>query len=192
MSATTFHEGWETERVERLRRLADLRPTTATVKNPDAPLSLWLAASGELGLVHAVIQAAFAEYAGQFDPPSGALSETLNDIRHKASEGGAVLAWAGETAIGATLFTLTPNYLYVGRLGVLPNQRGRGVASAILGYCEQIALCLGCSQIGLGTRGQLEGNVALYQRLGYRIDKVVTHPRGTDQIVWLLKSLKTK
>lgn len=189
MSGTTFHEGWETERTERLSRLDSLHMSQAAIRKPDATIQLRLAESNELGLVHAIIQAAFAEYVGQFDPPSSALSETLEDVRRKAGEGGAVIAWEGETAIGATLFTLRPDYFYVGRLAVLPDRRGRGVATAILDYCEQMALCLGCSQIGLGTRAKLEGNVALYRRLGYRIDKIITHPHGTDQVVWLLKTL---
>ena len=60
------------------------------------------------------------------------------------------------------------SYLYVGRVAVLPAHRGRGVATALMAWCEGLALDRGLREVRLGVRLGLARNEALYRRLGYR------------------------
>jgi ribosomal protein S18 acetylase RimI-like enzyme len=180
---------WEQERAALLSRLAELKPIVRPIKNPPAVLRVALAQEEEALCLHRITQAAFAELRGVLQPPSGAEKETVEDIRAALREGGAVLAWIGDAAVSSARFHLLPDHLYVGRLGVLPDHRGRGIASVIMEYLERIAICLDRSEIRLGTRMRLPKNLAIYQRLGYEIVEVRAHPRGPDQIALLVKRL---
>lgn len=51
--------------------------------------------------VHGITQAAYAEYRGVLDPPSEADRECVADVERALDEDGAVLAWIGDTAVGA-------------------------------------------------------------------------------------------
>ena len=55
-------------------------------------------------LVYAIMQAAFEEYRGVLDPPSGVHAETVEAVVRAMAEGGAVLAWLGETAVGSARY----------------------------------------------------------------------------------------
>ena len=47
------------------------------------------------------MQAAFEEYRGRLDPASGALRETIDDVRAAISSGGAFLAFSSAVAVGS-------------------------------------------------------------------------------------------
>ncbi len=138
-----------------------------------------------------ITRAAFAEYEGKLNPPSGAANSTLEEISSQIAEGGAVLATLDNNPVGSALFRLRPDHLYIGRLSVLPGYRGRGVASAVLRLCEQIAMNVGLKELRLGTRVSMPRNIALYERHGYVITGYVKHPGGdgTDTIVHMTKRL---
>src|SRR5579871_1187935 len=140
-------DAWAREREVQLLRLAGLELTGRQIKNPASPLRITLARSDEAPLVHCIMQEAFAELASVLQPPSGAMQETVEDVRKAMSVGGALLAWEGETAVASVRFELQPNHLYVGRLAVLPTQRGRGIASAVMVSMETVARCLERSEI---------------------------------------------
>ena len=135
------------------------------------------------------MRAAFAEYEAVLRPPSGALSETVADVERAMAEGGAVLAWSGDEAVGSARFGVRPDHVYVDRVAVLPTHRRRGIASAMMRFIEDLAQGLGRSELRLGVRGSLPGNVALYERLGYAVLSVEPHPRGPDHVLTLGKRL---
>src|SRR5215207_3938151 len=90
------------------------------------------ASSDEIPLVYEIMQAAFAEYIGVLDPPSGVHAETLEDTRLAVSKGGALLAWADDQAVGSVRYAFHGESCYIGRVSVLPGFRGRGIASAMV------------------------------------------------------------
>ena len=94
--------------------LSDIRFRAAT--EADAPA------------IVAIIHAAFEEYDGAIDPPSGAHRESEEKIRAKLATDRAVLALLGERAVACVLFRDEGTYMYFGRLAVLPEYRGRGIA----------------------------------------------------------------
>ena len=186
---TPLHPEWEAELAALLLRLQSLPLAEYPLHKPPATLRIALASAAESPLVLQILQAAFAEYAGILDPPSGVDTETVADVESALAEGGNLLAWEGATAVASARFRLHTAYLYVGRLAVLPDQRGRGIASAIMRAMETIARATGRPEVALGTRLRLPQNIALYHKLGYQITKSQKHPRGADIIVWLTKHL---
>lgn len=153
----------------------DLRITPAGVE--DAPL------------VHHIMRAAFLEYADRLRPPTGALSESVEDVERFLVGGGAILAWLGSTPVGTARYEPSGAGLYVGRVSILPAYRRRGIATALMRHIERESKEEGRAFIKVGVRKSLPGNLALYQSLGYEVVEVRQHPKGPDQVVWLEKAL---
>ena len=84
----------------------------------------------------------------------------------------------------------TRAFLYVGRVAVLPAHRGRGVATALMAWCERLAVERGLSEVRLGVRLGLARNEALYRRLGYRPTGSLEEREGYGPIAqWMAKPL---
>src|SRR5262245_22310721 len=114
-------------------------------------------------LVHRIMQEAFAEYVGVLHPPSGTHAETVDDVVRAMSSGGAILAWEDGKAVGSARYSRKPDFLYVGRVAVLPASRGKGIARAIMAYLEAQARQEGFDRVELGVRMALPQNLAFYQ-----------------------------
>src|SRR5579885_456853 len=108
-----------------------LRPATVE----DAPIIL------------AITRAAFQEFQGRLDPPSGALHETLESLAQSAfqPDHGATLAFVEGQPAGALRWSIQPPraFLYVGRVAVLPAYRRQGIASALMRWADAHARALG-------------------------------------------------
>jgi GNAT superfamily N-acetyltransferase len=146
----------------------------------------------EAGLVHGIIQAAFAEYEGKLPVPPGALNETLEEAGQSVEQGSVVLAWEGDAAVGTARYELRPDCLYVGRVAVLPSHQKRGVGVALMDYMEKLALSLDRATVKLGTRRSMPGNITFYERLAYRVTGTEPHKKGPDTIVWFEKELPSE
>jgi ribosomal protein S18 acetylase RimI-like enzyme len=122
-----------------------------------------------------LLHAAFQEYDGALDPPSGAHRETLDSVRARLAEGTAILAICGEAPAGFAFYQPQDDYVYFSRLSVLPAFRNQGIGRALIEYVERRAAENGAEGVRLGVRTQLPHLIARYQRLGYRITKQMTH-----------------
>lgn len=60
-------------------------------------------------------------------------------------------------------------YAHVGELGVLREHRGRGIGTALLAECEEIARAAGQKWLRLGVLASNEGAIRLYERTGFRV-----------------------
>jgi len=139
------------------------------------PVTLREAGLDEAETILGLMQAAFAEYEGVLDPPSGARTETAETVRHRLLKGGAVLADAGGEPAGFAFFELQDGLLYLGRLSVPPTFRNKGIGSKLLEYVEERARTSGAAGVRLGVRLQLPHLIARYERKGYRVTKYMTH-----------------
>jgi ribosomal protein S18 acetylase RimI-like enzyme len=140
---------------------------------------------------HAVLmQVAFEEYRGRLDPPGGALSETIEDVRAAISHGGAFLAFSSDMAVGSARFRLSPGYVYAGRVAVLPAHRGKGVAGALMAAIEASGRAHGVAEVRVGVRGSRPANRRLYEKLGYRVRFARAYETGTDVDITLSKELE--
>lgn len=143
----------------------------------------------EAELVHAIMLSAFEEYRGVLDPPSGALTETVENVREEMAKGGALLAFSEGEPAGSARYALMSDHIYFGRLAVLPSMRQRGAARAILCAMDQVAKDLGHSEIRLATREVLGSNLRLYESSGYVVVGRNLHPKGGAMVVDLAKAI---
>ena len=166
------------------------------------PIFFRYATEQDAEAVHALIQAAFAEYIDTIPVPPGALSDTVEDARKVISVGRTLLAYVTDeeladgnppitqaTLAGTARYEPREDYLYVGRVAVHPDYRRHGIGKALMEFIELLAPTLGYTRLYLGTRISMPGNIAFYECLGYRIVKEDPHPRGPDFNVWFEKEL---
>ncbi|WP_127497628.1 GNAT family N-acetyltransferase [Paenibacillus glycanilyticus] len=135
----------------------------------------------ELHIVHDVMCKAFEEYRGKLIPPSGALSESVDDIIKKISKtGGAIIAQVDGIPIGSAHFVFRENYVYIGRVAVLPSLRGWGIGKKLVKYIENYARNRGICEARLEVRLSIPSNVAFYKKLNYEIIEKHAYPEETD------------
>jgi ribosomal protein S18 acetylase RimI-like enzyme len=136
------------------------------------------------------MQTAFAEYIGKLNPVSACHAETVGDVVEAIHQGGAVLAWVDGFPVGSARYALRSDYFYVGRVSVLPEYRGLGVASVMMDYLEGLARERGYDRMQLGSRLSLPRNIALYERLGYKIVNQEQLSPDADIMVTMVKRLE--
>ena len=150
------------------------------------PVRFTQATREDAARVHGITQVAYAEYRGVLDPPSGVDRECIADVERALDEGGAVLAWIGDTAVGAVRVQHAADHLALERLAVIPAARGQGIARALVAHLEEIARQSHLPEVRLEVRLSWPRNMELYQGLGYQIRSVHPYPEGTD--TWALLS----
>lgn len=134
-----------------------------------AELTIDAAMPDQAELLAALIREAFAEYAGRLDPPSSAHGKTAERVRAELADGGALIARIGEHAVGCVFWHPYSDHVYLDRLAVLPDMRGRGIGRALIAAVERQTLALGLCHVRLSVRLALEQNRVLYEQLGYRV-----------------------
>lgn len=72
-----------------------------------------------------------------------------------------------------------PGRLLVENVAVSPAFQGRGLGRRLMAHAETLAGEAGCAEIRLYTNRRFAENVALYRRLGYRVDREEVLPVGT-------------
>jgi predicted N-acetyltransferase YhbS len=122
-----------------------------------------------------VLKESFEEYRDRLDPPSGAHTETAAKLREVLRTARAVPALVDGAVVGCVFYAPAGDHVDLFRLAVLPAQRRRGIARALVAYVEVRAQELGLPRIQLGVRVGLMGNRAYYERLGYRLLEARTH-----------------
>ena len=123
-----------------------------------------------------VVQAAYAEFLGKLDPPSGAFAETVSSISAKLHKGGAIKALADKIMIGCVLYEPKGDFMYFGRLAVLPAWRRGGVAQGLIAAVEACTKAVGLTRVQIGVRLVLPAHQAYYEGLGYRPIAYECHP----------------
>ncbi len=90
--------------------------------------------------------------------------EALAKNRFDLLEEGGALAALIETQ-------LEPDHLLIVNVAVSPAHQKRGHGRHLLAHAEALALAAGYREIRLYTNSLMVENIALYRRLGYRIDR---------------------
>lgn len=125
-----------------------------------------------------LIQDSFAFMDGRIDPPSSMHRLTPEDIAAQAQQGG---VWViGQPPIACVFLTVKPGALYIGKLAVARNQRGKGLARALIDTAETRARALGLPMLELQTRVELTENHATFRALGFQETGRTAHP-GHDR-----------
>ena len=71
------------------------------------------------------------------------------------------------------------NHLLIENVAVSPSFQGRGFGRKLMAHAEALAASSGFAEIKLYTNKLFAENVALYLRLGYRVDREEVLPVGT-------------
>ncbi len=143
----------------------------------------------EADIVFRTMQESFMEYSGKLNPPSGALSETTQHIINIFKEGGgAVLAWDEICAVGSARYRYIDHYMYIGRVSVIQEYRGRGICKSLLNFLENKALSSGIKESRVGVRLSIPENIDVYKRLKYEVIEQKYYPDRTDS--WYVMSKK--
>jgi ribosomal protein S18 acetylase RimI-like enzyme len=132
-------------------------------------VSLRQAAAQDIPALVTVIHAGFEEYRGRLDPPSGAHDESEETVRQKLTVAHAVLASVNRQVVGCTFYELKNDYVYLGRLAVLPAHRRQGIARQLVAWVETQTRSIGYARVRLSVRVALTGNRAYFERLGYHV-----------------------
>ena len=119
--------------------------------------------------IAATIAAAFAQYRGRLVPESGAFGETAANIAGQLQNGSdAIVAERNGRMLACVMITIEEGDLYFGRLAVLPEARGLGLARRLVSAVETEARRRGLPGVRLGVRIVLTDNRRLFDALGYR------------------------
>lgn len=151
---------------------------TAAAARRNGSLLVRGAEPADHGAIRDVIIAAYAQYAGRFEPDVFAryLADLL-DLDTHASYGRLLVAEAADGIRGFAAFYPDASVQGLGlpsgwaggrALAVHPAARGQGVARALLAAAEQLAQEAGAPVFAFHTASFMTGAIALYERLGYR------------------------
>jgi GNAT superfamily N-acetyltransferase len=133
-------------------------------------------ASADAAVAAALIRAAFAEMSAPVDPPPSALRKTAESVAGTIASGGGACAHAGEALVGVVLWAEKDAGLYVTRLSVRPDWRGRGIARALMGMAEAEARRRALPRMHLSTRLVLADNRRLFAACGFEERQKHAHP----------------
>ncbi len=112
-------------------------------------------------------------------------AEALQEHRFDLLYDGDTLAALIETALEPD--GQKPEHLMIVNVAVAPSFQKRGFGRRLMAHAETIAAEAGLATILLYTNSLMAENIALYRRLGYRIDR--EQPFGTSIQVYMSKSL---
>ena len=130
------------------------------------------------------------EYKDKLFPSSGALRETEASIGLKiANHGGAVIVWEDAVPIGTAIYNFIDNYMYIGRVSVVPAYRGKGIGKDVIFYLEDLARQQNYAETRVGVRLSIPQNISFYEKLGYIAIEHIFYPEGTDSWYVMKKTL---
>lgn len=140
-------------------------------------VALRAASAADAPAIAATIAAAFTQYRGKLVPESSAFRETPEAIADQLGAGsGVIVAERNGVMIGCVMTEVLEGDLYFGRLAILPEARGLGLAKRLIAAVEDEARRRGLPGVRLGVRVALPDNQRLFTSLGYREISREAHP----------------
>ena len=131
-----------------------------------------------LAQVLRLIQTSFAYMTGRIDPPSSMHQLTVSALAQMAKDS-SVLA-LGDPVAACLVAKPLPHALYLGKIAIANDLRGRGVLRALLGRSEELARSLSLSQLELQVRIELVENQKIFGTCGFVETARNAHP-GYDR-----------
>jgi ribosomal protein S18 acetylase RimI-like enzyme len=129
------------------------------------------ATPAEAGAVRALTRQAYAKWVpliGREPKPMQA------DYEKAVREHRIDLAYVDETMAGLIEIIAGPDHLLIENVAVAPSWQGRGIGRALMAHAERLAGAMGYAELRLYTNQRFTENIALYRKLGYRIDREET------------------
>ena len=145
----------------------------------------------DLNAVVELVHASFAQYRGRLVPESGALRETAGTLRERLARGAAFLALDGDRLVGCVFVHEHEGAAYVGRLAVRPDERGRGIARALVEAALDWGRERGFAEASCGVRLALPENAGFFASLGFRPVELGFHDGiRNPTFLWLRRPLE--
>ena len=132
------------------------------------PVADWVA-------LDALLAESFAYMDGRIDPPSSLAAMAPETLRAKAAEETLVTLWEGDALVGCGFLRDTGRSVYLGKLAVRADRRGRGLLRRILAEADAMARARGRPVLELQTRVELTENHATFAALGFREVEQTAH-----------------
>jgi N-acetylglutamate synthase-like GNAT family acetyltransferase len=126
--------------------------------------------------VLALLHSAYAYMASRIDPPSSLLRMDARQLEQKARDEVLIVALADQRLVGCAFAQLRPDCIYVGKLAVAAELRGRGVARRIFEAAEDLARAHARARLELETRIELIENHRTFAALGFAKVGESSHP----------------
>ena len=115
----------------------------------------------------ACIDAAYAGYREQgFDLPP--VSE---GVAEDIAEAHVWVAWDGDAIAGGLILSIENGEAYLKNVAVHPDHGGRGIGRQLMQAAEEAAIAVGCAVMKLTTHAEMPWNVAMYERLGWKVTR---------------------
>lgn len=134
-----------------------------------------------INAAHQIMCEAFKEY-GKLEVPSSAITEPIEVLTENFKNGieNFAICLVEEGPIASVRFMEKTETLYFSRLAVLPAYRGKGIAKYMLQWLENYAKQLEKNKMECKVRMSLEGNIQLYQSIGFHLveEGEVINPNG--------------
>lgn len=127
-----------------------------------------------------LIREAFAEMEGRIDPPSSVLRLTTTAIAAQAASGAVFVAEEDGALVGSLFAEPRGEALYLSKLAVRADRRGRGLARALIEVAAAEARSMGLGALEIETRIELTGNHAAFAAMGFIKTGENAHP-GYDR-----------
>ncbi len=137
-------------------------PGSAPAAGP-ATLTIRAVGPAEAPAVLEIVRAAFAARP-PVDPPADALGETVESLAAALRHGGLVASSDGRD-VGALVLDPEGSTLWLRRVGVLPEVREHGVATALVNHA--LAGAEGYDDVAVLAREELPGTVAFWREHGF-------------------------
>ena len=118
-----------------------------------------------LAQVLRLIQTSFAYMTGRIDPPSSMHQLTVSALAQMAKDS-SVLA-LGDPVAACLVAKPLPHALYLGKIAIASDLRGRGVLRALLERSEELARSLSLSRLELQVRIELVENQKIFGKCGF-------------------------
>jgi ribosomal protein S18 acetylase RimI-like enzyme len=115
-----------------------------------------------------LILVSFRYMDGIIDPPSSALRLTPENLKQKAAEETAFLAFLDGHIAGCVFLAEKDNHFYLGKLAIDPAYQGRGIGRQLVEAAETYVRSTAKPTIELQVRVELVNNQATFARLGFR------------------------
>ena len=113
----------------------------------------------------ACVEAAYAEIRRQIDD----VPDVTDGIADEIAAGTTLVAELDGTIVGGIIWHIADDTAHIVNVAVSPGATGKGIGSKLIDHTVQLARAAGANQIDLATHPALDGNLRLYQRLGWRI-----------------------
>lgn len=129
-------------------------------------LSVEQAGAADAGEVHRVVHEAFSARP-RLEPPAEALAETPDSVRTQLARHGGLVCRIDGAPIAALLFDPDGDDMWLRRVAVQPAQHKHGIASALVGYAEDVASARGFRSVRVIARSELPETVRFWYHRGF-------------------------